>query len=239
MVRGLARSMRLFRAFLREQTDPDTFYHLLARDAVGQIRRHTDLDGRLVVDVGGGAGFAAESFRRIGARCVVVDAHYEELFLFGRQPSRALVADGCRLPVRDASADVCHCSNVLEHVPDPWGLLEETIRILRPGGLLYLSFTNWYSPWGGHETSPWHYLGGERAALRYQRRCGQPPKNRYGVNLFPVHIREVWQWLSDHPQVAIAEAVPRYYPSWCRFVLHIPAVREVATWNPAFVLRRV
>ena len=43
--------------------------------------------------------------------------------------------------------------------PDPMGLIEEMIRVTRPGGLVYLSFTNWYSPWGGHEMSPWHYLG--------------------------------------------------------------------------------
>ena len=57
-----------------------------------------------------------------------------------------MVADGYWLPVRDGGADVGFSSNVLEHVPDPIGLIEEMIRATRPGGLMYLSFTNWYSP---------------------------------------------------------------------------------------------
>ena len=57
-------------------------------------------------------------------------------------------------------------------------------------GIVFVAFTNWLSPWGGHETSPWHYLGGERAARRYQRRHGEPPKNRYGRSLYPVSVAD-------------------------------------------------
>ena len=70
-----------------------------------------------------------------------------------------------RLP--DGVVDVAFSSNVLEHVPDPARFLDEMIRVTRPGGIIYLSFTAWYSPWGGHETAPWHYPRGpsRRAAL--------------------------------------------------------------------------
>ena len=82
-------------------------------------------------------------------------------------PSGAVIADGYWLPVRDGAADVCLCSNVLEHVSDPLGLIDEMVRATRPGGLIYLSFSNWYSPHGGHEMSPWHYLGFQFAERRY------------------------------------------------------------------------
>ena len=54
---GLLRSVRLFRLFLSEQADPDAFYSHLAEDAVGQVAEHGPLDGRTVVDVGGGGGW--------------------------------------------------------------------------------------------------------------------------------------------------------------------------------------
>src|SRR6266700_2024506 len=122
---GLLRSVRLFRLFMAEQTDPEKFYAYLAEDAVQQVAEHCELDGRTVVDVGGGGGWFTAAFRARGANC----------YLFEPDPDE------------------------LEHVPDPMGLAEEMIRVTRPGGLVYLSYTNWYSPWGGHEMSPWHYLG--------------------------------------------------------------------------------
>ena len=53
-------------------------------------------------------------------------------------------------------------------------MLAEMARVVRPGGLVYCSYTLWLSPWGGHETSPWHFLGGHRAARRYEQRHGHP-----------------------------------------------------------------
>ena len=34
-------------------------------------------------------------------------------------------------------------------------------------------------------------------------------------------------------------AQPRYYPRWSRFVLAVPGLREVVTWNLLLVLRKV
>ena len=47
-------------------------------------------------------------------------------------------------------------------------MIDEMVRVTRPGGTVFVSFTPWWSPWGGHETAPWHYLGGEYARRRYR-----------------------------------------------------------------------
>ena len=65
-------------------------------------------------------------------------------------PVGAVVADGYWLPVGDGDADVVFSSNVLEDVPDPMGLIEEMIRVTRPGGLVYLSLLQLVLPVGGH-----------------------------------------------------------------------------------------
>jgi SAM-dependent methyltransferase len=118
--------------------------------------------------VGGGAGYFTAAFRAAGADCYLFEPDLDELLSSGpvsdgTVKDGVVLADGYWLPVRDGCADICFSSNVLEHVADPIGLIGEMIRVTRPGGLIYLSFTNWYSPWGGHEMSPWHYLG-----------CGSP-----------------------------------------------------------------
>jgi len=235
---GLLRSVRLFRLFLAEQTDPEKFYASLAEDAVRQVAEHGELDGRTVVDVGGGGGWFTAAFRARGAHCYLFEPDPAELYLRTAAPVGAVVADGYWLPVRDGDADVTFSSNVLEHVPDPLGLIEEMIRVTRPGGLVYVSFCNWYSPWGGHEMSPWHYLGARYAARRYVRRRGGQPKHEVGVNLFRVHVGPVLRALRARPDVVIVAARPRYYPRWCGFLVRVPGLREVATWNLMVIMRR-
>jgi SAM-dependent methyltransferase len=142
------------------------------------------------------------------------------------------------LPLADASVDLCFSSNVLEHVPRPRLMLDEMVRVTRPGGIVFCAFTNWLSPWGGHETSPWHYLGGDRAVRRYQRRYGRAPKNHYGRGLFPVSVAGALGWARDNPAAEVVDAVPRYLPGWTRPLVWMPGVREVLTWNLLLVLRR-
>jgi SAM-dependent methyltransferase len=236
---GVLRSVRLFRLFLAEQTDPEKFYASLAEDAVRQVAEHDALEGRTVVDVGGGGGWFTAAFRARGAHCYLFEPDPAELSLRTATPAGAVIADGYWLPVRDGCADVAFSSNVLEHVPDPIGLIEEMIRVTRPGGLVYLSFCNWYSPWGGHEMSPWHYLGPGYAERRYLRRHRREPKHRCGVNLFRVHVGPVLRAIRARPDVDIVEARPRYYPRWCAGLVRLPGLREVATWNLMLILRRV
>jgi SAM-dependent methyltransferase len=236
--RRVMRSVRLFRLFLKEQADPDGFYSALAHDAASQVAKFVSVPGQTVLDIGGGAGYFTEEFRSRGANCYLVEVDVGEMTSRGNTPPGAIVADGYWLPVRDGAADICLSSNVLEHVSDPNGLIEEMVRATKPGGLIYLSFTNWYSPWGGHEMSPWHYLGATRAERRYQRKHGKLPKNRVGSTLFPLHIGPVLRMMRARADVKVISATPRYYPAWCRALLLIPGLREVATWNLLLILRR-
>ena len=235
---GLARSIRLFRLFLLEQTEPEVFYSGLAEDSADQVARHIDLAGRTVIDVGGGAGYFTSAFRARGASCYLFEPDQTELVAAGEPPAGAVQADGYWLPVGDGSADVCFSSNVLEHVADPVGLIDEMIRVTRPGGVIYLSFTNWYSPWGGHEMSPWHLLGADFAARRFVRRYGREPKHQVGRNLYRVHIGPILRMMRSRGDIEVLDAMPRYYPRWCKFLLWLHLLREVVTWNLLLIVRR-
>ena len=190
-----------------------------------------------VLDVGGGPGYFADAFTAAGARYAAVDADAGELTAAGQPGTNTVQASGLALPIADGSVDVCYSSNVLEHVPDPTRMAEEMIRVTRSGGTVILSWTTWYSPWGGHETSPWHYLGGRRAADRYTRRMGKRPKNDVGRSLFPTHAGQMLGWARARADAQLVAAYPRYHPSWLRWLARIPGLREVAVWNLVIVLR--
>jgi SAM-dependent methyltransferase len=234
----LSRSVTLFRTFLREQTDPDLFYGVLAEDSVRQLGEHVSLGGATVLDVGGGPGYFADAFRGAGATYVGLEPDAGEMAARGKPEPGTVRASGEALPVRTAAVDVCYSSNVLEHVRSPWTMASEMVRVTRPGGTVFLSFTPWWSPHGGHETGPWHYLGGHLARRRYRRRHGREPKNKFGESLFPVGVGSALRWARACPEVEVVAAFPRYHPWWATWVLAVPGLREIVTWNLVVVMRR-
>lgn len=236
---SLARSRALLAAFGHEQTDPARFYGFLAADSARQVAHYVPLAGRTLLDVGGGPGYFAEAFRALGASYIGLDADVGELSLHGRDVAEGTVlGSGMALPFRDGSLDVVYSSNVLEHVVDPELMADEMVRVTKPGGTVFLSYNNWLAPNGGHETAPWHYLGGKRAADRYARKTGKRPKNEYGESLYKTSVAQMLRWLRAQQGVDVVDVLPRYHPSWARWVVRVPAVREVATWNLLIVMRK-
>jgi SAM-dependent methyltransferase len=222
-----------------EQSDPDRFYGELAADSASQVDEHHPLRDSLLLDVGGGPGFFADAFGRRGATYVAVDADAGEMRLHGREPGpRTVLASGSSLPFGDGTFDITYSSNVLEHVARPWDMAEDMVRVTKPGGTVILSYTLWLGPWGGHETAPWHFLGGHRAARIYRRRHGRGPKNVYGESLFPITAASGLAWARDCQDVDVVSAQPRYLPSSLRWIVHVPGLREFASWNLLLVLRR-
>ncbi|CAM5499756.1 Class I SAM-dependent methyltransferase OS=Streptomyces alboniger OX=132473 GN=CP975_10845 PE=4 SV=1 [Streptomyces alboniger] len=236
---SLRRSATLFRAFLREQREPERCYTLLARDAADQVERYGPVKDRVVVDIGGGGGYFTEEFRRRGAQSHLFEPDLAEMTASGTKPPEgSVLADGYLLPLADGVADVAFSSNVLEHVDDPQTFLSELVRVTRPGGLIYVSFTNWLSPWGGHEWAPWHYLGADRARARYERRTGRAAKHTLGENLFAHHIGTTLRQVRARDDVDVVSARSRYWPFLAGAITKVPGVREVATWNLLLILRR-
>lgn len=232
------RSVALLRAFRYEQPDPPRFYRALAQDSVLQIGQYIDLPGKVVLDVGGGPGYFADAFEAAGADYLSLDSDVGEMSGLGGVRAGSVVGSGMQLPFADESVEVCYSSNVLEHVPRPWQMADEMVRVTKPDGIVFISFTVWYGPWGGHETAPWHFLGGYRARARYARKHGRQPKNRFGESLFPVTVRDALAWARSQTLCEVVGIFPRYHPRWAWSVVRVPALREVVTWNLAVVLRR-
>ena len=241
----LRRSWRLLRSFRFEQTAPAIFYGGLAEDTAALIDAlchdlSLPLTGARVLDVGGGPGYFASAFAQRGASYVGLEPDVGEMAAAGIEVAQAVRGDGTRLPFADDTFDVTYSSNVAEHIPNPWVMGEEMLRVTKPGGLVVLSYTVWLGPFGGHETGLWeHYVGGEFARDRYTRHHGHPPKNVFGTSLFALSAREGLDWarrVASQGSQLVA-AFPRYHPWWAWWVTKVPVLREFLTSNLVLVLR--
>lgn len=236
------RASGLLNDFRFEQPDPDRFYGAMARDTGAMIAALSadPLDGQTVLDVGGGPGYFSGEFRRRGARYVSVEPDPTEMHAAGLPQRGTIRGSGTHLPLRDHAVDICYSSNVVEHVADPWRMCDEMVRVTRPGGLVVISYTLWFGPFGGHEMGLTHYAGGARAARWYTRKNGYAPKNLYGTSLFRVTAADGLGWARtvDPRRAQLVGSFPRYLPRWMWWVLRVPVVREVLATNLVLVLQR-
>jgi hypothetical protein len=82
---------------------------------------------------------------------------------------------------------------------------------------------------------PTHYFGGARAAARYTRTHGHPPKNNYGSSLFAVSAADGLDFGASTG--ALVAAFPRYHPRWAWWMTRVPLLREFTVSNLVLVLQ--
>lgn len=116
------------------------------RDSGGALER---LD---VVDIGCGAGAQVLMWAQDGHRVHGIDVSAPLIDLGRQRAAEARLAASFsvgraeRLPQPDASADIVLVCELLEHLGEWQPCIDEALRILRPGGVIYLSTTNKLCP---------------------------------------------------------------------------------------------
>jgi glycosyltransferase involved in cell wall biosynthesis/SAM-dependent methyltransferase len=231
----LPTSWELLRLFKAEKVDPDPFYEALARRSIATFRH--PFAGRRVLDLGCGHGYDTLAMRAAGAEVIALDMDPAKLLATGEPLEGGVRGDATRLPFPDGAFDGVYCSNLLEHTPETPPVFDEIERVLRPGGWAWVSWTNWYSPWGGHEIVPLHLLGPDRGLRLWRRLFGEPRVNVPYVELWPTYIGRILADVRRRPGLRLVDATPRYW-SGQRWILKVPGVREVATWNCVLELEK-
>jgi SAM-dependent methyltransferase len=218
--------------------DDASFYLDQARDAIRWIERSgVALTGACrALDLGCGHGiFGAELAKR---GCQVTFADDTNLLWPEIAASRFLPVNLDRDEISKLGEyDLVVCSNVFEHLARANEFLDSVHKILSPSGRLYLSWTNWLSPWGGHEFSPFHYLGPRRGHLVYDQWMNRPRKHTPFENLYPTYIGRTLEMIRRNPNLKIIRAAPRYYTE-LSFLVRVPVLREFFTWNCALLIGR-
>lgn len=148
------------------------------RAALERALRENTFDGP-TLDVGTGIGANLTALSS-GAQCVGSDISFSALSR-AKRLGPVTVADGAQLPFRSGTFGSALCTEVLEHVDDPSAVLGEIARVLRPGGLLFVTTPNYanlagvhkwltdrrtgrhdWNPWGAHEGGYEAFMTGRR-----------------------------------------------------------------------------
>lgn len=190
VAQGVSREYPLFSHWV-EATGPATYQagERIARE----LSALTGLEGKLVLDVGCGFGGAVSILDRMGARCVGIDMNQEELVLCRQRLSlhglatTVLCADAYNMPFTNESFDIVICTEVLEHVKDKNSLIAEMSRVLKKGGVLYLSFPNLLSLRNVWSDPHYHLFGVTLLPLPLARWYTRKRVGRnYDVEMLPI-----------------------------------------------------
>jgi 2-polyprenyl-6-hydroxyphenyl methylase/3-demethylubiquinone-9 3-methyltransferase len=107
-----------------------------------------NFEGLKALDIGCGCGFLAEEFARLGFSVTGVDPSEVAVTTARTHAAkegldiRYLVGAGEDLPVDSSVFDVVYCCDVLEHVSDVPRVIEETVRVMKPGALYLFDTVN-------------------------------------------------------------------------------------------------
>lgn len=205
-----------------------------------------DFGGKRVLDVGCGRGYIDAVVRAQGGSYIGAD------FVISRGGFPLVRADAARLPFPDKSFDVLLCVDASEHFPDPPAAAQEFFRVLKPGGVYFLSAPNYGNvagvvKWaceglGWYEENTWAPFGRWQAQELEQALTPGYVRALYGVAGFTAiqamgHGAEVglglFPWV-DHPrmpeavQFRLQRLFARMGPAVAR---HIPTASLHLFWR--------
>jgi 2-polyprenyl-6-hydroxyphenyl methylase/3-demethylubiquinone-9 3-methyltransferase len=113
------------------------------------IRQRAPLDGSNVLDVGCGGGILTESMATKGATVTGIDMAEKPLGVARlHQAESGTNVEYLQTTAEDLAAeragefDVVTCLEMLEHVPEPYTVIEACAKLVRPGGDIFFSTIN-------------------------------------------------------------------------------------------------
>lgn len=116
------------------------------------LERFSPVDGKFFLDVGCGAGGLTIAFTKRSSAAVAfdIDPKYLEVAkAWGREEGvelNLLMASGENMPFRDGVFHFVACSDIIEHLNNPAKMVGEVARVLKKGGIVYLTCPNRISP---------------------------------------------------------------------------------------------
>lgn len=233
----------IFKLARRRNRSPDDYRKMqtyIAERAVAEIEaRGIDLGCCDMLETAAGHGGYSTVLAPRAKTFLANDAYEDPFFGENGIPFRRFnLMEPFPLPAQ--SYDLIYSSSIIEHLACPEPYLKECRRVLRPNGVLYLSFPPFYSlaMIGGHGYQPFHFLGERIAVAMHNRRYGSKMKSyatTWGeFGLHPLTISAVKKLISDNG-FQIFDTYTRLCPI---NTAKLPGfLKDLATWHVCFLAR--
>lgn len=163
-----------------------------------------DPQGRTIMEIGFKSGHFLHQCRLMGMEPVGLEVQQQYCdYVQRRLPDlRVMCYEGRVFPVDDQSVDIVASFQVLEHVESVEAIIRESMRVLKPGGIMYHICPNYNSFYEGHfEVIWWPFL--TRATGRTYLKLLRKYKPSYeALNIIkPVTVRQIIKQFSDQAQI--------------------------------------
>lgn len=186
---AMARFYKDSEGYARQQGLHDASYFRRLLEVMDSVLTQPDLR---ILEIGAGSAGAMRTFLRTrpGARAVAMELSSASLLEAGSTASglRAVAGDALQLPFQDRSLDAVVAFEVVEHLPDVAGALEEAIRVVRRPGHIIIGLPNHASLWTPVEDG-----------VRRRRRLA------FGVD----RGRGAWRWWRRNASLAVRKRLSR------------------------------
>lgn len=164
--------------FWKQKNDMEKLYPS-SPSVLKSIKKHFNLEGMKILEVGAGTGRDSIELARAGAEVYVLDFAENSLKIVNSQRIKEGLFDSVHLirgdafssPFQDGTFDLVFHQGLAEHFKDPLALLRENYRILRKGGHclcdvpqtihpytvfkhILIAFDRWFAGWETEYTMP-------------------------------------------------------------------------------------
>lgn len=169
-----------------------------------RIRPH--LRGSRVLDVGcGTGGFCMAAFEE-GADVFGIDIDPKAIDICRMQasandmsPGKFAISTSEELPFENDYFDFIYCNSVLEHVRDVETTISEMLRVVRPGGLLFMKFPDYRSLYEAHYKVGWLPKLPRLVGRIYLKLIGRPTEYFDKINY--VDLPGIKKYLGDKVEI--------------------------------------
>jgi SAM-dependent methyltransferase len=209
----------------------DHYWWFVARRrlALDLLRQGLTRTPAVVLDLGCGTGVVSREMQSF-ARPVSLDMSERALqYCCQRGIALCVRGDGAQLPLQDDSFDGVLGLDIFEHIEDDERAFAESLRVLRPGGVLVLSVPAFRSLWGPHDVALHHFRRYRRGEVARKLRAAGFKVERCSYSVFFLFPVVIVSRLLEKLKIGPAKASLPKVSGWMNsFLIHLQSLE--AKW---------
>lgn len=135
-------------------------------DTLGKHMTSAQGQRPVILDIGCGTGMMLEDLQNMGAATGLDFSMVALEYCKNRGIDKLGRADVRYLPIKSNSVDLITALDLIEHIEDDHGLMDEFYRVLKPGGIAVMSVPAHKKLWSGHDVALHHFRRYEKPEFR-------------------------------------------------------------------------